>query len=202
MQNHNKDLRNVLNNLKCAGLIADPKKAQLFVQEVGFCGHILRDGQRFPAPGKLIPLRDWKLPTTLTQLRGFLGLCNYYEEYVPHYAHLAWRIMEKLKVAGPKAKAGSHHPLTWTVEEIADFEKLKLAMGASLSLFQVEPEEPFQLRTDASHTAIGSVLEQKRNGRMVPVCFFSRKLTPSQVNWTPREKETYSIVASLIKWAG
>ena len=110
--------------------------------------------------------------------------------------------MEKLNVAGPKAKAGSHQPLTWTVEEIADFEKLKLAMGASLSLFQVEPEEPFQLRTDASHTAIGSVLEQKRNGRMVPVCFFSRKLTPSQVNWTPREKETYSIVASLIKWAG
>ena len=96
--------------------------------------------------------------------------------------------MEKLKVAGPKAKAGSHHPLTWTVEEIADFEKLKLTMGANLSLFQVEPEESFQLRTDASHTAIGSVLEQKRNGSMVPVCFFSRKLTPPRSIGPPRRK--------------
>ena len=109
--------------------------------------------------------------------------------------------MKKLKVTGPRAKAGSLLPLTWNEEETKDFESLKLALGAGLSLFQVEPDYPFQLRTDASHTAIGSVLEQERNGKMVSVCFFSRKLTPSQVNWTPREKETYSIVASFIRWA-
>ena len=31
LHKHNKELRNVLNNLKSAGLVADPKKAQLFV---------------------------------------------------------------------------------------------------------------------------------------------------------------------------
>ena len=36
---------------------------------------------------------------------------------------------------------------------------------------------------------------------MVPVCFFSRKLTPSQTNWSARDKEAYAIVASLVKWA-
>ena len=30
----------------------------------------------------------------------------------------------------------------------------------------------------------------------------SRKLTGSQRNWTPREKETYAVVAALQKWAG
>ena len=49
---------------------------------------------------------------------------------------------------------------------------------------------------------MGSVLEQQKRGRWVPVCFFSRKLTPSKVNLSPREKEAYAIVASIIKWSG
>ena len=97
------------------------EKAQLFVQEVKFCGHILRDGQRFPAPDKLLPIENWEMPKTLTQLRGFLGLCYYYEEYVPNYAQLAWRLMEKLKVKGKEAKAGSHFPLTWDEEAHRSF---------------------------------------------------------------------------------
>ena len=36
----------------------------------------------------------------------------------------------------------------------------------------------------------------------MPVCFYSRKLTGSQKNWTAREKEAYAIIASLSKWAG
>ena len=58
------------------------------------------------------------------------------------------------------------------------------------------------MRTDASEHAIGAVLEQDRLTVWVPGCFFSRKLTPSQMNWTPREKEAYAVVASLVKWAG
>jgi hypothetical protein len=137
----------------------------------------------------------------LSQLRGFLGLCNYYEEYVPLYANMAWRLMEKLKVKGPDAKAGSSFVLNWNSDDKTAFENLKKALLSGLSLFQVEPDQPFQIRCDASHTAIGAVLEQERDQKWVPVCFFSRKLTPSQTNWSPREKEAYAIVASLTKWA-
>ena len=201
LKKHDQDLRVVFERLKEAGLVVN-EKAQLFVQEVKFCGHILRDGQRFPAPDKLLPIENWEMPKTLTQLRGFLGLCNYYEEYVPNYAQWAWRLMEKLKVKGKEAKAGSHFPLTWDEEDHRSFEALKKALVSGLSLWQVEPDQPYQLRSDASHTAVGAVLEQLRDPGWVPVCFFSRKLTPSQVNWSPREKEAYAIVASLVKWAG
>ena len=201
IHNHERDLRKVLKVLEAAGLVADPGKAQLFVREVEFCGHLLRDGQRYPSPGKLLPIQKWELPPTLTKLRGFLGLCNYYEEYVPGYAEIAWRIMEKLKVRGPDAKAGSNLKLEWTPEEMEAFHALKKALSQALSLYQVVPDEPFQMRTDASNTALGAVLQQKRD-TWVPVCFFSRKLTSSQLNWSPREKEAYAVVASLIKWAG
>ena len=110
--------------------------------------------------------------------------------------------MEKLKVSGPKAKAGSNLPIQWNHEDKVAFENLKMALGKGLTLHQVIPETPVQMRTDASHTAIGAVLERMRGQKWVPVSFFSRKLTASQLNWSPREKEAYAIVASLVKWAG
>ena len=70
-----------------------------------------------------------------------------------------------------------------------------------------DPDHPFVLRADASDRAIGAVLEQVRQGApgptgRVPVAFFSRKLNKHQLNWTPREKETYAVVEGLNKWAG
>ena len=35
-----------------------------------------------------------------------------------------------------------------------------------------------------------------------PLAFFSRKLSGSQLNWGPRQKECYAIVAALLKWRG
>ena len=91
---------------------------------------------------------------------------------------------------------------------------LKSKLAQQLELFQLDPDRPFVMRCDASGFAIGAVLEQAHpdeatvqdieigKTRLVPVSFFSRKLTGSQLNWTPREKETYAIVAALRKWAG
>ncbi len=50
--NHERDVRTVLNTLKVNELIVDPRKAHMFMKEVEFCGHILREGRRSPAPGK------------------------------------------------------------------------------------------------------------------------------------------------------
>jgi hypothetical protein len=41
--NHERDVRAVLNTLKRNELIEDPKKAHMFMREVEFCGHILRE---------------------------------------------------------------------------------------------------------------------------------------------------------------
>ena len=96
-----------------------------------------------------------------------------YEEYVPGYAQLAWQLMEKLKVKGARAKAGSNLPLTWSTEEVEAFNILKKALVAGLSLHQLTTGDTYQMRTDASHTAIGDVLEQTKKGEWAPICFFS-----------------------------
>ena len=71
-----------------------------------------------------------------------------------------------------------------------------------MELWQVDLDKPFRLRCDASDHAIGAELQQEIEGSWRPVALYSRKLTKSQLNWVPREKETYAIVAALRKWAG
>ena len=207
LDRHERDVRRVLDRLAEYELIVDPKKAHFFCEEVEFCGNLLRDGKRRPAPGKLLTIQKWELPKTVTQLRGFLGLTNYYSCYVPNYAEYAGPLMSKLQLNRVDGKKGSTKALVWKNCEKEAFEKLKAALAQNLELYRVDPDKPFIMKTDASDKAIGAVLEQQREvapGRTqsVPVAFFSRKLGKSQLNWTPREKETYAIVSALRKWAG
>jgi hypothetical protein len=57
MANHVNDLRAVLRVLREENLIVDPKKANIFMGEVEFCGQILREGRRSPAPEKLLSIQ-------------------------------------------------------------------------------------------------------------------------------------------------
>ena len=104
------------------------------------------------------------MPGTVTALRGFLGLTNYYSSYVHNYAALAAPLMGKLQVNRLDGKKGSLKPVAWDNESRAAFEALKEALKEGLQVFQLEPDQPFVLRTDASDFAIGAVLEQERNG--------------------------------------
>ena len=196
----------MLERLKENMLIVDPKKVHLFTNQVEFCGQIVKEGKREPAPGKLLALQKWELPRTVTQLRGFLGLANYYSSYVPQYAKYTGPLKGKLHFNREDGKKGSTKPIVWSPEDIKAFEGLKQVLAQQLELFRVNPDQPFVMKCDASDKAIGAVLEQERelesgNRALVPVAFFSRKLAKSQMNCTPREKKTYAIVSALRKWA-
>ena len=54
--NHERDLEEVLTTLARYKLYVDPKKAHFFMREVEFCGHVLKEGRRSPAPGKLMAI--------------------------------------------------------------------------------------------------------------------------------------------------
>ena len=57
MENQERDLRALLQVLKKEELVVDPKKANLFLREFEVCGHILSEGRRSPAPGKLLSIQ-------------------------------------------------------------------------------------------------------------------------------------------------
>ena len=202
--NHMADLCKVLDTLRQHNLVCDKSKVQMFQREVEFCGQIIGHGKRKPAPGKLTALEKWNRPKTISELRSFLGFCNWYHDYIEMYADIAAPLMSMLKVPSGEGKKGSKTKLKWTHEAEISFDLLKKKLLDKLELELIDPDAPFILRCDASEYAVGAALEQPRqDGSTRPVGFFSRKLTSGQIKtWSPREKETYAIVEALKKWAG
>ena len=192
---HEKDLRRVLSELDKHNMVCKPTKASLFVKEVEFAGHVVGHGQRRPMPGKLASLHHWKKPQTISELRSFMGFCNYYSGYVRMYAELSGPLHKMLQVGKFDGRKGSKKKLAWTPEAEDAFNSLKERLLGQLGLFLVDPDKGFVLRTDASDYAVGAVLEQVRDdGTHVPVAFWSRILAEGQRRtWTAREKETYAI---------
>ena len=55
-------------------------------------------------------------------------------------------------------------------------------------------DEPFIVTTDASNYAIGAVLSQGIIGQDKPICYASRTLNTSEINYSSIEKELLAIV--------
>ena len=178
---HEKDLRRVLSELDKHNMVCKPTKASLFVKEVEFAGHVVGHGQRRPMPGKLASLHHLEKPQTISELRSFMGFCNYYSGYVRMYAELSGPLHKMLLVGKFDGLKGSKKKLAWTPEAEDAFSRLKERLLGQLGLFLVDPDKGFVLRTDASDCAIGAVLEQVRDdGSHVSMAFWSRILAEGQ----------------------
>jgi len=62
------------------------------------------------------------------------------------------------------------------------------------------PEKPAILETNASDYAIGACLSQPdKEGRLHSIAYYSRKITPPELNYDIHNKELLAIVAALKK---
>ena len=95
----------------------------------------------------------------------------------------------------------------WTDECEEAFHHLRATLCEVATLHVPKFDKPFYIRTDASRYAIGAVLEQvdEATGDHYPLAFRSQKLAPRQMQWSPREQETYAIICAPEKyqsWVG
>ena len=81
-EEHAKHLRIVLDRLREHQLYAKLSKCQFWLKEVSFLGHILSEQGVAVDPSKVQEVLDWKSPTSVTEIRSFLGLAGYYCQFI------------------------------------------------------------------------------------------------------------------------
>ncbi|EGG16201.1 hypothetical protein DFA_09229 [Cavenderia fasciculata] len=163
---HYEHIKQVLDRLRSNKLFANKAKSSFLVKEVEFLGHLITPGYIRPLADKLAAVKDWPTPSTVTELQSFLGLCNYYRNFIDHFADHA----------APLYDATTKKTLSWSDSLSAAFGKIKSLLCECTSLFIPDMDGPFTVTTDASDFGIGAVLEQ--DGR--PVAFESRKMTKAE----------------------
>lgn len=184
LQEHITNLRKVLEALKKYNLKIQLDKSEFLCKEVAFLGHIVTPEGVKPNPEKIHTIKNWPLPKTETELRGFLGTIGYYRRFIRDFAKITKPLTEQLR---------KDQQITHTDKFIEAFNKCKIILTSSHVLQYPDFSKPFILTTDASKFAIGAVLSQGPVGQDRPVAFGSRTLTKTEESYSVIEKELLAI---------
>jgi hypothetical protein len=87
-EEHARHLRIVLTRLREHQLYAKFSKCAFWLEEIQFLGHVLSAKGIVVDPSKVKDILEWKPPTTVHQIRSFLGLAGYYRQFIPDFPSL------------------------------------------------------------------------------------------------------------------
>ncbi|GJS94892.1 reverse transcriptase [Tanacetum coccineum] len=186
-EEHEEHLRTVLQILRQEKLYAKFSKCEFWLSKVAFLGHIVSAEGITMDPAKVEAITKWPRPTSVTEVRSFLGLAGYYRRFVEGFSRLALPLT-KLMRKGEK--------FVWNEEREKSFEELKQRLVSSPILTLPSGSGGFQIYSDASKKGLGCVLMQ--HGKVI--AYASRQLKPYEVNYPTHDLELAAVVFALKIW--
>nr|GFA92841.1 putative reverse transcriptase [Tanacetum cinerariifolium] len=148
---HEDHLRTVLQTLRQEKLYAKFSKCEFWLSSVAFLGHIVSAEGIMMDPAKVEAITKWPRPTSVTEVRSFLGLAGYCRRFVEGFSRLALPLT-KLMRKGEK--------FVWNEELEKSFEELKQRLVSAPVLTLPSGSGGFQIYSDASKKGLGCVLMQ------------------------------------------
>ncbi|KAA0064237.1 hypothetical protein E5676_scaffold119G001380 [Cucumis melo var. makuwa] len=156
MEEHRDHLQKVFQKLKENQLYVKREKCSFAQERINFLGHVIECGRIGMEEGKIAAIRDWAMSKSVSELRSFFGLANYYCRFVEGFSKRASPLTELLK---------KDVHWNWDPECQAVFDGLKQVMMEGPLLGIADVTKHFEVETDASDYALGP------------------KLTPKQARW-------------------
>ena len=112
-EEHEEHLRVVLSRLREHKLYAKFSKCEFWLKKVPFLGHVLSENGISVDPSKVQEVMDWKAPTSVHEVRSFLGLAGYYRRFILDFSKISkpmTRLLQKDEkfVWTPECEAAFH----------------------------------------------------------------------------------------------
>jgi hypothetical protein len=112
--------RILFERLRSSKVLAKGTKAKLFRTNVDFLGHVIGADGVAPQQKKVEAVANWPTPSSVSDIRAFLGLAGYYRKFIYHFSALATPLNGLLK---------DNAEWKWEPnEEETSFQQLKTAL--------------------------------------------------------------------------
>ena len=184
--------KQVLQRLMDNDLYLKPRKCEFAQTKVEWLGMIIEMNRISMDTGKLKGIQDWPTPTTVKEVRGFLGFGNFYRWFIRHYSNIAKPLNDLTK---------KNQSFNWTAKCQQAFEELKRRFTEEPVLIMPDQTKPFQIECDASKYASGAVLTQNNgNGNRHPCAFISKTFSETERNYEIYDHELLAIIRALKEW--
>ena len=184
---HERHFGLVLQTFRQYQLYAKFSKCEFWLSRVGFLRHVVSVDSIYVDPHKVEAVANWEQPTTMTEVRSFLGLARYYRGFIEGFS----------KIAGPL------HCLTrkgvkfeWTDKCKGSFQTMKEKLTSAPVLTLPEGNEGFEIYSDASRQGLGCVLMQHK----IVVAYASRQLKKHELNYPTHDLELAAVIFALKTW--
>ena len=144
-------------------------------------------------------MQDWPQPTTKKAAQSFLGLANYYREFIDHYADMSAPLNEL-------TKKNTIEPFTLNDEQKNAFEVIKNKLCTTPVLALPTETGRFVLDTDASDVAVAAVLHQeqwdsdKQEMVLKPIAYMSKTMSPTECNYGTPKQEMLAVMVAVKKF--
>ena len=136
-------------------------QSHFFKEETKFFGYILTVKGIQPDPEKVEEITNFPEPRNVKQLRGSLGLVNFYSKFSSKHAEETVPLLHQIKKATP---------WKWDEDMQSCFKRVKQHFSNTVTLYFPDPKKPYYLETDASNYALGAILYQKNDKQSCGLC--------------------------------
>src|SRR3954452_25364410 len=151
-EEHAEHLRLILTKLREHKLYAKDSKCEFWLPEVTYVRHVISNVGIAVSPERIQAILDWTPPTTVKQVRSFLGLASYCRRFVENFSKIA-RPLTNLLHKGVK--------LEWPDKCLESFQALKDKLTSPPVLAPPDTQKDFVIYCDASRQGLGCVLMQE-----------------------------------------
>lgn len=188
-EDHVCSLEKLFTRLSDARLTLNLAKCEFAKGVVTYLGKKVGQGYVKPIEAKVSAIIEFPTPSTKRQLRRFLGMAGYYRGFCKNFATIVSPLTDMLSTSKNFVWSSDCDHAFFAAKDLLCYGPILSAPNFSST---------FKLQVDASAVGAGAVLLQEDGaGIEHPVCYFSKKFSKSQQNYSTIEKEALGLVMAL-----
>ena len=191
-EGHDELVGEIIKRLEENDLYVKLEKCKWKVREIGFLGVVIGlEGIKMEEE-KVKGVLDWLTPKYVKDMQKFLGLANYYCQFIEGFASIARPLHNMVK---------KDQKWNWTEKQERAFRELKERFTKELVLAAPDLDKKIRMEVDASDYATGGVLFMECEDRLWRlVAFLSKSLNETERNYEIHDKEMLAIIRGLENW--